>query len=122
MLDFEKERMYRLTVQFYFKTFEEVSKMSEILKQSATIVNIERCLQKYPKENRLKCILNNLVFSEETRIGVLHSRLMKVYPLTYKSFQRDVAYLILNGYIKAVKSIGRCGRTTFLTKVKELIE
>jgi hypothetical protein len=119
VLDFERSRTYRLTVEFYFDDFNEVQKISEMLKLSASRVSLVQCSKRLNPTDRHRTILNTMLLGEKIRIGLLYRQLGRKYSLTYKTFQRDISILILNGNIIAEKSIGASGRTTYLIKQKE---
>jgi small nuclear ribonucleoprotein (snRNP)-like protein len=70
------------------------------------------------KQKRHNLILKHL--EEDVNIGVLYNVLRrKGYPLSYKSFQRDISEMVtLNYIVKKTTSGGSQGTTTIISKVK----
>ena len=114
----EKEKI-NLTVKLKFKDMDEAIKVSNVLKKYKFEVSalMERKSTYTHRERRLNSILNTLTQKKEPiSIGKLYRAYMLSFNCSYKTFQRDIAILLLQNKITAEKSFKR-GQTTLIKRL-----
>jgi len=116
-----KEKGYiSFQVKFKFKDMEEARKVNNLLKKYKYEVSaiIEKRSTYTHRERRLNSILNILnQKAEPISIGKLYRLYMLSFNCSYKTFQRDIAILLLQNKISAEKSFKK-GQTTLIKRLK----
>jgi len=117
---FKEKGNIHFQVKLEFKDMQEAVKVADVLKKYKFEVSaiIERKLTYTHRERRLNSILNILSQKPEPiSIGKLYRFYMLSFNCSYKTFQRDIAILLLQNKISAEKSFKK-GQTTLIKRLK----
>lgn len=116
---------FNLDIRFQINDLQEAESIRRILIVNCN--NIERLKitpkphpdkqYYYKRMQRIEMIHRNLPIIDVITSGGLWRKLRKKHSMSYKTFQRDIATLIIQGRVYYQKSTGgKDGKTTFLSK------
>ena len=112
----------RVVIYLELKDLRDIPKIAKAIKQWKPSINYlmhksHDASYKVRRFKRLKWIKDTIQKDEKVKIGSLYKRMSKKgYTLNYRTFQRDIAELIVNLEIKGKNVIGKMGNTTLISK------
>lgn len=113
-----------LDVRFELNSMEEADKIRRVLIYNCNNIDKATIRPKpitsqyyFNRVKRLVYIYNHLVSDEEITLGVLYRDLKRILGMSYRTFQRDITHLIIQGKVYYQKTQGGItGKTTVIIK------